>query len=122
MFLLPANTPHSPVRFRDTIGVVMEQPRPEGKEDTMRWYCNAKAAAADKGDGGDGGGGDGDGRCGEIVFEKRFICTDLGTQIKAVVEEFAADEKNRTCPKCGTLAAVRYADAEVVQPSRFPEA
>ncbi|OKL56798.1 3-hydroxyanthranilate 3,4-dioxygenase [Talaromyces atroroseus] len=82
MFLLPASTPHSPVRFGDTIGVVMEQPRPEGAEDAMRWYCSAGSS---KGKG-----------CGEVVFEKRFVCTDLGTQVKAVVEEFAADEEKRT--------------------------
>lgn len=100
MFLLPANTPHCPVRFKDTVGVVMEQPREEGAVDAMRWYCTG---------------------CGKIVWEKRFVCTDLGTQVKAVVEDFAADEEKRTCGGCGTVARTRFEEGEVVQPSRFPE-
>lgn len=100
LFLLPANTPHCPVRFKDTVGVVLEQPRIEAEEDTMRWYCQ---------------------KCGEIVWEKRFICTDLGTQIKAVVEEFGADEKKRTCAKCGTVASTKFGEGQVVQPPRFPD-
>ncbi|KAH8701013.1 putative 3-hydroxyanthranilate 3,4-dioxygenase Bna1 [Talaromyces proteolyticus] len=100
LFLLPANTPHCPVRFADTVGVVMEQPRLPGAEDTMRWYCLS---------------------CNEVVFEKSFVCTDLGTQIKAVVEEVAADQAKRTCGKCGTVAETKFGDGQVVQPPRFPE-
>lgn len=100
VFLLPANTPHCPVRFRDTVGVVMEQPRAEGAEDAMRWYCRG---------------------CGEVVWEKRFVCTDLGTQVKEVVMEFAGDEEKKTCKACGLVAESKYKDGEIVQPPRFPE-
>ncbi|BCS21317.1 3-hydroxyanthranilate 3,4-dioxygenase [Aspergillus puulaauensis] len=100
VFLLPANTPHCPVRFRDTVGVVMEQPRAEGAEDAMRWYCRG---------------------CGEVVWEKRFVCTDLGTQVKEVVMEFAGDEVKKTCKACGLVAESKYKDGEIVQPPRFPE-
>lgn len=102
LFLLPAGTPHCPVRFEGTVGVVMEQPRGEEVEDRMRWYCQ------------------GQGGCGRVVWEKRFVCTDLGTQVKAVVEEFAGDEGKRTCEGCGKVADVRYKDGEVVQPPRYP--
>lgn len=100
VFLLPANTPHCPVRFADTVGVVMEQPRAEGAEDVLRWYCRG---------------------CGEVVWEKRFICTDLGTQVKEGVMEFAGDEEKKRCKTCGLVAESKYADGEVVQPPRFPE-
>jgi 3-hydroxyanthranilate 3,4-dioxygenase len=85
MFLLPANTPHNPVRFADTVGVVLEQRRPAASIDRMRWYC----AQPD---------------CRAIVHEAAFHCTDLGTQIKAAVEAFRESEADRTCSKCGTLA------------------
>lgn len=83
MFLLPPNVPHNPVRFANTIGIVLEQPRPEESVDKLRWYCEA---------------------CGEVVDEEAFHCTDLGTQIKSAVEGFKASEERRTCKKCGTLA------------------
>ncbi|KAF9894272.1 3-hydroxyanthranilic acid dioxygenase [Aspergillus nanangensis] len=102
LFLLPANTPHCPVRFADTVGVVMEVPRAPDAVDTMRWYCRKPG-------------------CGEIVWEKRFVCTDLGTQVKEVVEEFAGDERKRTCGACGLVAESRYGEGELVQPPRVPE-
>ncbi|KAI9778604.1 MAG: 3-hydroxyanthranilic acid dioxygenase [Geoglossum umbratile] len=85
MFLLPPNTPHNPVRFADTVGIVIEQPRPEGSLDRLRWYCQ---------------------ECGEKVHESAFHCTDLGTQIKDAVNAFRDDTEARTCKKCGALADV----------------
>ncbi|KAI1142733.1 3-hydroxyanthranilic acid dioxygenase [Hypoxylon sp. FL0543] len=83
MFLLPGNTPHNPVRFADTVGVVLEQRRPQDAIDRMRWYCQ---------------------ECGEIVHEAAFHCVDLGTQIKAAIETFMSSEENRKCKKCGAIA------------------
>jgi len=83
MFLLPANTPHNPVRFADTVGVVLEQKRPAASIDRMRWYCQ---------------------KCRAIVHEAAFHCTDLGTQIKTAVETFKSDDGLRTCKACGELA------------------
>jgi 3-hydroxyanthranilate 3,4-dioxygenase len=83
MFLLPPNTPHNPVRFANTVGIVLEQPRPEGSLDKLRWYCL---------------------NCSEIVEEASFHCTDLGTQIKEAVNSFKASEERRKCQKCGTMA------------------
>lgn len=93
MFLLPPNTPHNPVRFADTVGIVLEQPRPAESKDRLRWYCQ---------------------NCGEIVNEDAFHCTDLGTQIKEVVNEFKASDEKRKCKKCGELADL--VPRAVVQP------
>ena len=85
LFLLPGNTPHNPVRFADTVGVVIEQPRPAEALDRLRWYCQ---------------------NCGDQVHEASFHCTDLGTQIKAAVNQFKDDNEARTCSKCGELCDV----------------
>jgi len=85
MFLLPPNTPHNPVRFANTVGIVLEQKRPAESMDRLRWYCQ---------------------NCGEKVHEKSFHCTDLGTQIKAAVNAFKDDTEARTCRKCGTICDV----------------
>jgi 3-hydroxyanthranilate 3,4-dioxygenase len=86
MYLLPPNTPHNPVRFANTVGIVIEQIRPKDSVDRLRWYCQ---------------------ECKNLVHEKSFHCTNLGTQIKAAVEDFAGDEAARTCGKCGTVCDVR---------------
>ncbi|KAK4987247.1 3-hydroxyanthranilic acid dioxygenase [Elasticomyces elasticus] len=85
LFLLPGNVPHNPVRFADTVGIVVEQPRPVGSMDRLRWYCQ---------------------NCGEKVHEAAFVCTDLGTQIKEAVNTFKANEEQRKCKSCGEICDV----------------
>jgi 3-hydroxyanthranilate 3,4-dioxygenase len=97
MFLLPPNTPHNPVRFADTVGVVLEQRRPESSIDRMRWYCQ---------------------NCGEIVHEASFHCTDLGTQIKEAVNAFKADEEARKCKNCGELAEAAPKPGSIQDPNK----
>ncbi|KAJ1971642.1 3-hydroxyanthranilic acid dioxygenase [Dimargaris verticillata] len=79
MFLLPANTPHSPVRFADTIGIVVETKRRPDQIDTLRWYCE---------------------QCHETVYEESFFCQDLGKDLKPIVERYAGNESLRTCKQC----------------------
>lgn len=96
MFLLPPNTPHNPVRFANTVGIVLEQPRPEGTLDRLRWYCT---------------------NCKEIVEEAAFHCTDLGTQIKEAVNSFKENEQKRTCRNCGTVASSAPAEGSIQDPN-----
>lgn len=86
MFLLPAHTPHNPVRFADTVGIVLELERPRGELDRLRWYCEG---------------------CGGVVHEVAFRCEDLGSQIKEAVEKFAGDLQARTCKACGVVAEIK---------------
>lgn len=81
-FLLPGNTPHNPVRFADTIGLVVEQDRPKDVLDKLRWYCS---------------------NCKQIVHEIEFYCYDLGTQVKEAIVSFDKDIEARTCNTCKTL-------------------
>ncbi|KAJ9656326.1 3-hydroxyanthranilic acid dioxygenase [Neophaeococcomyces mojaviensis] len=102
LYLLPANTPHNPVRFADTVGIVLEQPRPKDSIDTLRWYCKNPD-------------------CREIVHEASFHCSDLGTQIKEAVLAFDEDKATRTCKSCGTVNQSKPEPGEIQQPPRFPE-
>lgn len=96
MFLLPANIPHNPIRFANTVGIVLEQKRPKESSDTLRWYCDG---------------------CKEIVNEATFHCTNLGTQVKAAVLAFDADERRRTCGNCGKLASSKPPEGSIKDPN-----
>ena len=100
LYLLPANTPHNPVRFADTVGLVLEQARPKDSVDVMRWYCR---------------------ECKEVVHEMKFHCEDLGSQIKEAVLAFEGDMDARTCKSCGTVNDSKPKEGEIQQPPRFPE-
>ena len=82
MFLLPSFVPHSPQRFPDTVGLVIERKRADGEQDKLRWYCDA---------------------CVSVLHEETFPLEDIATQLKAVIEQFNASEHLRTCKKCGAL-------------------
>lgn len=98
MFLLPPNTPHNPVRFADTVGMVVEQKRPDDSLDRLRWYCQKCPGAV-------------------IVHEAAFHVTNLGTQIKAAVEEFRGDDEKRRCKQCGELADAAPVPGSIQDPN-----
>lgn len=66
VYVLPAHVPHSPQRYANSIGLVIERTRLPTELDTLRWYKK---------------------HTNEIEFEEPFYCTDLGSQIKEVIEK-----------------------------------
>ena len=75
-FVLPARVPHSPQRRAGTVGFVMERERvPALAEiDALRWYAPDWS----------------------ILYEERFPCTNLGTQLPPVIHRFNASKTKRT--------------------------
>jgi len=84
VFLLPPYIPHSPQRPANTIGMVVERRRPEGKEDHLQFYCE---------------------KCNAIVHEPKFDMQDIANQLKKIMEDFwsPSNASLRTCKKCGTV-------------------
>ena len=79
MLLLPALVPHSPQRFADTIGLVIERARRAGEQDGLQWYCE---------------------RCGNLLYAEHFPLTDIETQFPPVFARFYGDRALRTCARC----------------------
>lgn len=83
MYLLPRDVPHRPQRPADTIGLIVEFPRPEGTVDRLRWYCND-----DK----------------HLVYEAEFRLQHIDQDLHRIMNDFwNGPEENRTCPECGTV-------------------
>ncbi|KAH8797750.1 3-hydroxyanthranilic acid dioxygenase [Xylogone sp. PMI_703] len=89
MFLLPGNTPHSPIREQHTIGLVMERQRKAKSIDRLRWYCPNASAHQNKP---------------FIIREESFFCEDIAQNLKAIIEDWQTNEESRVCRVCGTVA------------------
>ena len=72
IFLLPARVPHSPQRFANTMGLVIERRRLESELDGLRYYV---------------------GDTEDVLFEKWFHCKDLGTQLAPIIQESLPTDK-----------------------------
>lgn len=82
VFLLPAHVPHSPQRFANTVGLVIERPRIPGEQDGLMWFCE---------------------NCNARLYEEYFELTDIETQFPPVFERFFSNVEQRTCKQCGTV-------------------
>ncbi len=75
VFLLPPRVPHSPQREANTIGLVLERERLPQEQDGLRWYVPGT---------------------GTVLYQEWFHCTDLGVQLKPVIERFFASDEYAT--------------------------
>jgi 3-hydroxyanthranilate 3,4-dioxygenase len=79
ILLLPARVPHSPQRFAESIGLVIERRRRPGELDGLQWYCE---------------------RCEHLLYQEFFQLTDIETQLPPVFERFFGSLSLRTCKHC----------------------
>lgn len=82
MMLLPGTVPHSPQRFADSIGIVVERRRRPDEKDGLLWFCE---------------------NCHEKLYEEYFVLHDIETDFPPVFERFFSDEAHTTCKACGAL-------------------
>jgi 3-hydroxyanthranilate 3,4-dioxygenase len=73
---------HSPQRPADTIGVVVEVPRPEGSLDAFEWYCPS---------------------CHQLVYRAEVRLKSIVKDLPPLFEQFYSNESRRKCKHCGTI-------------------
>lgn len=83
VFLLPPRVPHSPQRFADTVGIVVERRRAPHEKDGFMWFCPS---------------------CGNKLHEEFLHVSDIVEDLPPVFERFNSDAQARTCDRCGTVA------------------
>lgn len=82
IFLLPPRVPHSPQRFANTVGLVIERQRLPGELDGLLWYCE---------------------QCGSELYSEYFQLENVETQFPPIFKKFYSSKDHRTCQHCGHL-------------------
>ena len=82
IFLLPPKVPHSPQRFENTVGLVIERKRNITELDGFQWYCD---------------------ECNELLYEKYFHLTDIVKQLPPLFASFWENKNARTCDVCNAF-------------------
>lgn len=82
IFLLPKNVPHSPQRFENTIGLVVEYKRDEGDLDGFQWYCD---------------------ECDVMLHEVTLDLENIVTQLPPLFNAYWKNMDARTCESCGSF-------------------
>ena len=78
IFLLPPRIPHSPQRGANTIGLVIEYPRPEGVKDKLQWYSEEN---------------------GRLLYEEEFTLANIETDMPAIFDRYYNTIEKRTSNK-----------------------
>jgi len=83
VFMLPPHARHSPQRpIAGSVGLVVEGTRRAEDRDGFEWFCFG---------------------CGNRVHRVELPVTNIVKDLPPLFEAFYADEKARTCAKCGTV-------------------
>ena len=82
IFMLPAGVPHSPQRFADTVGLVVERQRKPDELDGFMWFCE---------------------QCDNKLYEQFLPVSDIVSDLPPLFERFWSDTAARTCDACGAV-------------------
>jgi 3-hydroxyanthranilate 3,4-dioxygenase len=84
IFVCPAGLPHSPRRFENTWGLVIERQRKPAETEEFVWFCE---------------------QCDELVLSRTVTQGNIPAQVAQIYQEFNDSEFVRTCRKCGYVFA-----------------
>ncbi|MCZ6771152.1 MAG: 3-hydroxyanthranilate 3,4-dioxygenase [Proteobacteria bacterium] len=82
IFLLPPRVPHSPKRFQNSVGLVVERKRLPEEQDGLMWFCE---------------------NCHDKLYEEYFHLTNIEKDFLPVFYRFIASDAHRPCNYCGTV-------------------
>jgi 3-hydroxyanthranilate 3,4-dioxygenase len=86
MYLHPSGVPHSPVRFENSIGLVVERKRVDLEgTDGLLWFCD---------------------NCNTKLHEVYFKLHDVEKDFLGHFKDFYGDPEKLTCSNCGTIMPV----------------
>jgi len=80
IFLLPEHVHHSPQRFENTVGLVIERKRQQGELDGFAWYCD---------------------KCHAKLHDEYLPLGSIVKDLPPLFDRFWANEVARTCKSCG---------------------
>jgi len=82
VFLLPPHVHHSPQRFENTVGLVVERKRTTEELDGFIWYCD---------------------ECDEKLYEEYLTLESIVDDLPKVFKNFWDSEEHRTCKNCSAF-------------------
>ncbi len=82
MLLLPGGIPHSPQRFANSVGLVVERRRQPDEKDGLMWFCE---------------------NCHNKLYEEYFVLKSIEKDFPPVFDRFFGDPEKRTCKQCGAV-------------------
>ena len=82
IFLLPKLIPHSPQRYENTVGLVIEYKRADGELDAFQWYCDS---------------------CDNLLHEVKLDLENIVSQLPPLFESYWNDKEARTCSRCNEI-------------------
>lgn len=92
VFLLPPHVHHSPQRYADTVGLVIERKRAPHEKDGFIWYCD---------------------KCHHTLYHEEVFVKNIVEDLPPVFKRFWDSAERRTCKQCGHVMPLPQAPAKI---------